>query len=134
MKHISAWLALAVFVAGCAQVSSIQLGNDMVRVVVDAAPACGRSGAQEVAFKQAAVATIKNGLDRFLIVGDQTIATSKGSSIVFGTAFKHTAHSQEFVIKMFGNADEKAENAIIARNVLGSEWGEIVKAGGPTTC
>ena len=134
MRYVFAWVILATAIAGCTKTSSIQLADDLVHVVTDTAPICGRSGAQEVAFEQAAVATIKYGYDRFLIIADDTVALNTGSSQFYDTTFKHTAYTQSFVIKMFSGADAQAQNAIDARTVLGPEWQEVVEAGGPTTC
>ena len=134
MKAFLRIALLALIVAGCARTSSIQLTDNLVRIVTDTAPVCGRSGAQEVAFKQAAVATIKKGYDRVLIVGDQTVATRVRGNLFYDTPTKLTAYSQEFIIEMFDDADEEAGGAVSAREVLGAKWEEVVGAGGPTTC
>lgn len=57
--------------AGCARTSVMPLSADTVQITVSAAPVCGAAGAQSVAVKQAAVETIRQGFDRFIIIGGQ---------------------------------------------------------------
>jgi hypothetical protein len=56
------------FLAACARASVMPLGDDTFKITAAAAPVCGQMGAERVAFRQAAVETIKRGYDRFRIL------------------------------------------------------------------
>ncbi|MBU2531317.1 MAG: hypothetical protein KKB37_01150, partial [Alphaproteobacteria bacterium] len=61
----------SLLLAGCAQASVMPLGDDTFKITAAAAPVCGQQGAERVAFRQAAVETIKRGYDRFRILDDR---------------------------------------------------------------
>lgn len=44
------------------------------------------------------------------------------------------SHDQSLAVKMFREGDPGYENAIPAREALGSKWPEMVKAGSINTC
>lgn len=152
--------AIAVLLlAGCAKSSIIPLSNDTFQITTGAAPVCGQVGAQQVAFNQAAVETIRRGYDKFQVVGggysnDVRVVgytpvvaetTTTGSVTAFGnTAFgsaqsnTHVSggdpivgghHNQALVVKMFRVSDAAGSNAVDARSSLGPDWAEAVEKG-----
>lgn len=62
--------ALAVAVAGCANSSVMPISKDTFQVTTSASGVCGATGAKQVALRQAAVETIRQGYDSFVIVDD----------------------------------------------------------------
>ena len=136
-------------IAGCARSTAIPVSQDTVVITSQAAPVCGSVGAQKVAFRQAAVETIRRGYDKFLIVGGQyqndigvvgytpVMAHTTGS--VYGGNLNATttysggepivagSHRQGLAVKMFRDADPAGSNALSARGELGSKWAELVK-------
>lgn len=156
-------VAITLLMAGCARTSSIPLAQDTVQITTSAAPVCGEAGAQSVAFKEAAIETIRRGYDRFVILdgdyenGVRVIGTTPvvaqttgvGTATVAGnTAFVSGTstttysggvpiiaghHRQKFVVKMFKDGDPAGSNAISARQELGPDWAEAVKSP-PHTC
>src|SRR6185312_3798269 len=77
--------SLSAALAGCASTSTIPLSQDTFQITASAAPACGTAGAQQVAFKQAAVETIRRGYDRFVIVGGQASSNVVGTTPIVVT-------------------------------------------------
>lgn len=138
-----ALLALASLCVGCARTSTIPLAQDTIQVTTSAAPACGRQGAQQVAFRQAAVETIRRGYDRFIVVGGESGQTlvghtpivvqsmGRGGAVAYGGA-PMVGHDQGLTIKMFRDNDPAASNAVSARDTLGPKWPELVKSDSAT--
>jgi hypothetical protein len=157
MKKIFACLyTIALF--GCAGSSTMPVSQDTVVISSRAAPICGAEGAQKVAFRQAAVETIRRGYDRFLIVDGQyqnnvgvvgyTPVTAQTYGTATATAYGNTAvaqgssttyysggqpiiggsHRQGLAVKMFKDGDAAGANAISARGELGPKWAEYVKS------
>ena len=132
------------------------LAQDTVQISSHTAPACGGVAAQDVAFKRAAVETIRRGYDRFVILDGQAQtetrvlgytptrayttgqatatqvgnrATAYGSStttITGGAPIIAHAHSQDLIVKMFKQSDPTGVNALDARQQLGPAWQEAV--------
>src|SRR5262247_4899304 len=67
--HVALAIAMAMALCGCARSATMQLSADSFQLVTSAAPVCGRTGAQNVASRRAAIETINRGYDKFLIVG-----------------------------------------------------------------
>lgn len=122
----------------CTRTSTIPLAQDTFQITTSAAPACGAAGAEQVAFKQAAVQTIRRGYDRFMIVGGQASANVVGHTPIivnrtgYGTATvtggdAMVAHDRGLVVKMFRDGDPAGANALSARQTLGPEWEEMSK-------
>lgn len=150
--------AIAVVAAGCAQTSAIPLAQDVVKITTSAAPVCGATGAQRIAFHRAAVETIRQGYDRFVIVGGQyqnnigvvgytpVTAHTTGSATATGYGGYASAygsstttysggqpiisgsHDQGLVVKMFKEGDPAAAKALSARHTLGPKWQEAVNS------
>ena len=142
---------------GCARASVMPLAQDTVQISSHTAAVCGGTGAaQDVAFKRAAVETIRRGYDRFVIVGAEgqtearvlgytptqayttgtatatrygNTATAVGSStttITGGAPIVAHAHNQDLIVKMFKQGDPAGENALDARQQLGPGWQDAV--------
>lgn len=150
MKLNIFWLALCATLSACAQASTIQTSQDTAIVQASAAPACGGIGAARVAQKQAAIATINAGYDRYMIMGAQAANNvqtyqapgSYNTSGFVSGGYLHTttvyqpgpmitsgSHDQSFAIKMFKTGQPYADQAIDARAALGPKWPEIVRDG-----
>jgi hypothetical protein len=154
----------ALLVAGCAKSSVIPIAADTVHITTSAAPVCGRTGAQDVAVRRAAIETIKLGFDKFVVVGagyqnnvrvvghTPIVATTTGTATATGygnTAYATGssmttysggqpivggAHDQGLTIKMFKDGDPLGANAVSARQSLGPDWKKVVEAGSGMTC
>ncbi len=135
-----------------------------MRITTSAAPVCGSTGAQNVAFRRAAVETINRGYDRFVILGGeaqnnvgvvgytpvQAYTTGSATATGYGnTAFAHGqstttysggqpiiagSHDQGLIVKMFKDGDPAGKNALSAREQLGPKWQEAVKESATTAC
>ena len=147
---------LPLVVVGCARSGVMPLAQDAVQITSHAALACGREGAQKVAFQRAAVETIRRGYDRFVIVGGEAqkdiqvigytpttaystgsatatgygdTATAYGSSttmVTGGTPIYGGSHNQGLIVKMFRDGDPAGANALEARQSLGPGWQDAV--------
>lgn len=128
----------AAMLAGCVRASTIPLSQDTFQITARAAPICGSIGAEQMAFRQAAVETIRRGADRFIIVGGQRsaeqvgttpmVAQSMGGGTVMVTGGDAmVSHGQGLVVKTFKEGDPAAANAISARDTLGPRWPELVQ-------
>ena len=137
-------------VTGCgrAATSVLPLSANEVQVLVSTASRCGETAAQELAFQQAAVATIQRGFDRFVIAGTGTDSQAVGvlhlpsstntygsttySSGGFSTVIRRNQNI--LTVRMFHASDQGAEHAIDARESLGLDWQAIVDKGPPEFC
>lgn len=149
---------------GCVRSSVMPLRADMVQISTSAAPVCGAQGAQTVAFRRAAIETINRGYDKFIIVqsGAQdnvhVVGYTAGTATTYGTAtatgygnnvyasgnsttyynpgmpIVGGSHDQGITIRMFKSRDAEARDALNARDILGSEWQELIKQNTTTTC
>jgi hypothetical protein len=147
---------LPLIVIASARSGIMPIAQDTVQISSRAAPVCGRGGAREVAFKRAAVETIRRGYDRFVIVGGEAqsdirvigympttaqttgtatatgygnTATAYGSStttVTGGAPIYGGSHHQDLMVKMFRDGDPVGANALDARQVLGPEWQDAV--------
>lgn len=121
---------LCLGVAACTQTQIQPMSKDTFKVATHAAPACGPSGARNVAFKSAAIEVIRKGGDKFLIMGDQTDSGMQGD---FYSGFQQN-YSQGMVVKTVAEGSPEAKNALSARETLGADWQAVVAKGAPTTC
>ncbi|KRW93267.1 hypothetical protein [Paracoccus sp. MKU1] len=127
---LPATLALLLTLAACAQTQIQPMTRDTFKVATHAAPACGPSGARNVAFKSAAIEVIRKGGDRFVILGDHSDSGLQGD---FFRGFQQN-YSQGMVVKMVPEGSPEARNALSARETLGADWQDIVAKGTPATC
>ena len=127
------------------------LSRDVVQISTRAAPACGRTGAREVAYRSAAIETLRQGYDGFFVVGlagrsnpvviGRTPVTTRGTFNVSGSHVSGTttsfggapivasAREEDVTIQMVGASEPAYRDAIDARSVLGEEWEAIVERG-----
>lgn len=114
---------LAVLLAGCATTDVQPLSQSSFKVSTRAAPACGASGARNVAFKTAAVEVIRRGHDLFVIKGDTT-----------GYDGWSGVNQQGMVVQLVNPRSPEAKDALSARQTLGADWKTVVQEGAPITC
>jgi hypothetical protein len=125
---------------------------DTFQITASAAPVCGEVGAQRVAMVDAAIATIQNGYDGFVIQGAQaqdnvgvigytplTATTysngySSNTTVYGGQPIIAGSHDQAIVVHMFRAGDPNSAESISARNFLGPDWEQRVAKGFPHTC
>lgn len=147
---------VALTLSGCVGTSVMPVSGNTFEITASAAPVCGAIGAQSVASRDAAIATIRNGFDAYIILGGQaqdnvgvvgytpetantyelvtpygatsTTTYSGGYPIVAGT------HDQAITVQMFHDDDPGAANAIQARTTLGPNWQDVAANGFPKTC
>lgn len=142
-----------ILVAACASTDVTPLSRNEFLITTSAAPACGTSGARRVVTRMAAVQTIRNGYDRFVIAGARTqnnvtvVPTGPSSAYTTGQAMTHgdmtygsatTTYSGGSVM-FFGSNDADLhvimlrpgdagyENGIDARQALGPDWERLVR-------
>ena len=143
MKYLNI-IAVSFLLAGCAIQSAMPMGNDMMQIDVSAAPVYGRAGAQEMAFKKAARATLDAGYDKFIVVDNagwtenSSSAFSQhsssgsfggnangfgGSASGSGSSFFNTFRNPEIkmVIKMFHYKEPGSAKAIDAHKIVEKE-------------
>ncbi len=130
MKRRHSLMAMMIALGGCAFTDVRELSQDSFLISTTAAPVCGISGAQDVAFKIAAIEVIKRGGDRYVIEGAQT--GSEFGGFVGGTPIQRS--NQGVVVRMLKQGDADFNRGLSARKVLGSDWQEQVASGGPNTC
>lgn len=119
----------ALALAACANTDIQQMSKDTFKVQTHAAPACGPSGARDVAFRAAAVEVIRKGGDKFVIQHDSTGSGLQGS--IFNM---QQNYDQGMVVRMIAGGSAEAGNALSAREVLGADWQEQVAKGVGNTC
>jgi hypothetical protein len=144
--------------SACASTSITQLSRNEAMISTSAAPVCHTSGAANVANQSAAIATIKQGFSRFIVLGygaqdntrlvstGPTYATTNGTfnrfgSTVYGNATTTYGGQMTFVagrneaqlrIVMLNPGDAGYEQGLDARETLGPDWAKKVKDGVPT--
>ncbi len=151
-------------VAGCASTSVMPLSADTIQVTAQADPDCGPTGAQRAALKRAAVETLRQGYDSFIVLGvqqanntrvvgytpvqAQTTTNAVGSdygNASFVTGQSTTTYSggqaimggsfdQILTVQMFRSGDPGFERAISARATLGPDWQKAVASKSDDFC
>lgn len=135
-------LGLAAGLAGCVQSTATRTSANTVMIDTGAAPICGAGGAARVSAKMAAVETLRNGYERYMITGAQTannvtssqmpgtwqatgsmVTYTPGATIVSGT------HDRTLMVHMLRRGDPGYENALDAKDALGAEWAVAVREG-----
>ena len=148
-------LVLVLGATSCASSSITNLSRNRALISTSAAPLCRTTGAASVAQKMAAVATIRAGFKRFVIVGfgaqdntrlvstGPTSATTTGTVSTFGntshlnanttfggqTTFLSGRNNAEAEVVMLNPGDAGYEQGIDARETLGPEWQKIADEG-----
>ena len=123
-------IAVTALLSACATTDVQPMSKDTFKISTNAAPACGPTGARNVAFKAAAIEVIRKGGDKFIIVGDNTDMGMQGD--IFNGF--NTNYSQGMVVRMIREGSAEASNALSARAQLGANWQQIVADGVPPTC
>jgi len=150
----------ALALGGCTRTSVMPVASNVFEITTSAGLVCGASGAQAVASRDAAIATLQNGYDSYIILDGQSqesvvgytpvTANTYGTATAFGSPGMATAygsstttysggapivrHNQSLVVRMFHANDPGADDALQARNVLGPNWQKIAASGFPLTC
>ena len=159
-QHAVAVAALAVMfgLTACAQTEIIQTAKNQAVVSTSAAPVCGTDGALRVANQMAAVATLRQGYERFSLSGVGTDSNVQVHHVPGSTSYTtgtvniagETAYgdfqtytppttvvsgrnSAQMQVFMMNRGDPGYENALDARQALGPNWQEKV-ADGILTC
>ena len=153
-KILVSIVSSALLMSACAVTEVTQTSANTAVINTSAAPACGANGAAHVAAAMAAVTTIRQGFDKYVINGggaqnnvhtyqgagyttsSGTVNYGSGFGTYYGTSTYHPgpvmelgSHDQSFDVTMFHNGDPGSENAIDARMVLGPKWEDKVKNG-----
>ena len=147
-----------VLASSCASTSFTQLARNQAVVSTSAAPVCHTSGAAEVARQGAAIATLNQGFERFIIIGygaedntrivstGPTYATTSGSfnrlgNSVYGSSTTRFGGQSTFIagrndaqlhIVMLNRGDPGFDDGLDAKQALGTDWEKKVKDGVPT--
>ena len=142
-------LAALLVLAECAKTDAVPLSSDEMQILVDAAPACGATGAQRIAVQAAAIETVRKGFDRFVVkaINGVSLASGMWTSPTTTTAINNRTavssggwativrrHQNTVRIRMIRHGDPAAERAIDARSHLGPEWREKVADGAAGFC
>lgn len=133
MKNLLPLLA-AVALSACASVSAIPLSANSFQVMSNGNSGCTPEQAQKVAFRHAAVETIRRGHDRFIITGSDGRSQMSSASVWGGSASYGHNEIQTLTVKTFKADDPAAADAISARETLGPKWEEAIKEDGPVSC
>lgn len=135
-------IAVAVGLAGCVQSTATRTSANSVMIDTGAAPICGSGGAARVSAKMAAVETLRNGYERYLITGAQsannvTSTQMPGSFQATGGMVTYTpgpvivdgTHDRTLMVTMLNRGQIGYENGIDAKQQLGPEWAVAVREG-----
>ncbi len=150
--------------AGCASTSVMPLSADTIQVTAQADPDCGPTGAQRAALKRAAVETLRQGYDSFIVLGVQQAnntrvvgytpvqaqTTTNAAGTNYGNASFVTGQStttysggqaimggsfdQIMTVQMFRSGDPGFERAVSARVTLGPDWQKAVASKSDDFC
>ena len=138
--------AVAPLLAACARTSILQMTANTAEITVDAAPVCGDTGAQNIAYQDAAIATLRAGYDRFIIgynAPSEEFSGAINSGFVTGnpsyieggsTTTALFQHEDHIYVTMFQPGQPGYSQAVDARKVLGAQWQDKVKSGPPSSC
>ncbi len=130
IRNVAAAAVVGVLFAACAETSVMQMSQDTFRVQTNAAPACGPTGARNLAYRTAATEVIRKGGDLYIIGSDQSDTGMTGD--IFNGFYQN--YSQGIVVRMIDPNSPDARNALSAREMLGPEWQAVVAEGVPNTC
>lgn len=148
-------LAASILLTACVSTDVTQLTRNEFIISTSAAPACGTSGARRVVNRMAAVETIRQGYDRFVIAGARsennvravntgpTNAYTTGQATTVGNTTYGSAtttysgggvtymgsNDADLHVIMLRPGDAGFDNALDARETLGPEWQRLVEEG-----
>ena len=130
-------LAASLSLVGCIRTNAIQLDADTVAVTATAAPACSAASARCIAYEDAAIQTLRDGFESFIVLGfngqenpqlvgaTPLVATTCGSpgfsstTVTGGYPIIMSRHEQQIVVRMFNASDAASNQAVSARATLG---------------
>jgi hypothetical protein len=121
---VLAIISVALGLTGCVGSSVMPFSANTVQITTSGDKNCSDAGVQKVAMTDAAITTIKNGFDSFMIVSGQNQDTSGVGGPV----------DQSIVVRMFHSGDQGASTAISAQAFLGTNWQAKVASGFPSSC
>lgn len=127
---VTAALISFTLLVSCAETSVTAMSRNTFKVQTNAAPACGPTGARNLAYKAAAIEVIRKGGDLYIIGGDSSDTGMTGD--IFTGMYQN--YAQGIVVRMIDNNSNEAKNALSARETLGTNWQELVAKGVPQTC
>ncbi len=148
-------LALPLLIGGCASAQFTKLSKNQAVISTRAAPVCHTTGAVSVANQMAAISTIREGYQRFIVLGigsqdntrvfasGPTYANTTGQVTTFGNTAYGSArttyggstmmvagsNNAQMQIVMLNPGDDGFENGIDARQTLGPDWQKRVDEG-----
>lgn len=148
-------VASVLALGACVATSSTQVSRNQFIISTSAAPACGGAGAQKVAAKMAAVEVLRNGFERYRIVGVEaannvgafrtgpTYANTYGNYNAYGntvygqsqtyyggqqTVF-YGSHDAALAVVGYNRGERGYNDAVDAKKTLGPDWAKLVKNG-----
>jgi hypothetical protein len=142
MKRGLILIAMSAGLAGCVQSTATRTSANSVMIDTGAAPICGSGGAARVSAKMAAVETLRNGYERYMITGAQS--ANNVQSTQMGGTFQASAgvvtytpgptiisgsHDRTLMVHMFRAGEPGYANGIDAKQQLGPEWATLVREG-----
>lgn len=153
-RHLLLVLVGILAVSACARTEITQTAKNQAVISTSAAPACGEQGALRVANEMAAVATLRQGYERFLLGGvgssnDVRVTQLPGShSYTSGNihTYGNTAYGNfqtytptttivsgrnraQMQVYMLNPGDQGYDNALDAKELLGADWQKKVEKG-----
>ena len=141
-------LVLPVVLAGCTRTSTAPAGENTIEITVHVPAICDGSDAERLAFRHAAVETIRRGFDDYLVIGTvggehalgagpataRTMLYDGGEKTLFSEDAPLLAHHRLLVVRMFRAGEDDGTATVSARAMLGDEWEAIAAQGAPATC
>ncbi len=147
--------AIAALASACTTTDVQPVSRNEFIITTSAAPVCGTAGARRVVSRMAAVQTLRQGYDRFIIGGaasqsnvhayqtGPTSAYTTGQATTYGNTTYGSANTTysgggvmyygsndaSLRVLMLREGDPGYENGIDARSVLGPDWAKLVHDG-----
>ena len=115
------------------EIFQTEANNAMIFANVDSV--CGKAGALRFAQQTAAVRTLRQGYERFIVVNYSVESESKFESKsnfwgnIYTTTPVETGHRAEIEVRMLIRGDEGFDSGLDAKQVLGPTWREKVTYG-----
>lgn len=155
MRYSVFALATISMLGACVSTSSTQVSRNQFLISTSAAPVCGSTGAQKIAAKMAAVEVLRNGFERYRIVGAQsqnnvgsyttgpTYSNTYGNYNVYGNSVYgnsntyyggqqtviYGSHDSTIGVMGFNRGEPGFNDAVDAKRTLGADWAKLVEKG-----
>jgi len=124
--------ALLISVAACTETTMMPMSQDTFKVSSNTE--CGRTEAQDAAFKRAAIEVINMGGDRFIIMNTASDSETSLYYDSFMALTTYTTDQHDLIVKKLERGNPQYSNGLSAREVLGADWQALVAEGLPNTC